>query len=95
MRLDFVAGDEVYGACPTLRAFLEEHRQAYVLGVRATFTHTLGSGTCLTCEQVVAKHLKRKRGSGPLPHMAAGQPKPHFPRRARRPPAPSPLAGLS
>ncbi|GAA3517623.1 hypothetical protein FHR32_008204 [Streptosporangium album] len=55
------AGDEVYGACPQLRTFLEEHRQAYVLRVRSSFTLTLGGGTRLTCEQVVAKHLKQKR----------------------------------
>ncbi|HEY0691033.1 MAG TPA: hypothetical protein VGD71_18595, partial [Kribbella sp.] len=59
--LDFVAGDEVYGACTTLRTFLEEQGQAYVLRIRATFTLTLGGGTCLTCEQVVTKHLKQKR----------------------------------
>jgi SRSO17 transposase len=61
VRLDFVAGDEVYGACTKLRAFLQEHDQAYVLRVRATFTLTLGGGTWLTCEQVVTKHLKQKR----------------------------------
>jgi SRSO17 transposase len=59
--LDFVAGDEVYGACTKLRTFLEEHGQAYVLRIRATFTLTLGGGSCLTCEQVVTKHLKQKR----------------------------------
>ncbi|SEH03500.1 SRSO17 transposase [Nonomuraea solani] len=61
VRLDFVAGDEVYGACPALRAFLEERGQAYVLRIRATFTLTLGAGTCLTCEQIVAKYCKQKR----------------------------------
>ncbi|MGW6498701.1 IS701 family transposase [Nonomuraea angiospora] len=61
VRLDFVVGDEVYGACTTLRTFLEEHGQAYVLRIRATFTLTLGGGTCLTCEQVMATHLKQKR----------------------------------
>nr|WP_127939510.1 hypothetical protein [Nonomuraea polychroma] len=29
--------------------------------IRATFTPTLGGGTCLTCEQAVAKHLRQKR----------------------------------
>ncbi|MFG1711180.1 transposase [Nonomuraea sp. M3C6] len=61
VRLDFVAGDEVYGACTKLRTFLEERAQAYVLRIRTTFTLTLGGGTCLTCEQVVAKYLKQKR----------------------------------
>ncbi|MFI7636760.1 transposase [Nonomuraea sp. NPDC049400] len=45
VRLDFVAGDEVYGACTKLRTFLEEHGQAYVLRIRATFTLALGGGT--------------------------------------------------
>ncbi|GAA3509802.1 hypothetical protein GCM10023075_71100 [Streptosporangium album] len=61
VRLDFVAGDEVYGACTKLRAFLEEQQQAYVLRIRATFTLTLGGGTCLTCTQAVTKHLRQKR----------------------------------
>lgn len=61
VRLDFVAGDEVYGACTKLRAFLEERGQAYVLRIRATFTLMLGGGSCLTCEQAVAKYLKQKR----------------------------------
>lgn len=61
VHVDFVAGDEVYGACTSLRRFLEEHRQAYVLRVRATFALTLGGGTCLSCTEVVAKHLKQKR----------------------------------
>ncbi|MFD9950202.1 IS701 family transposase [Nonomuraea sp. NPDC059023] len=61
VRLDFVAGDEVYGACTKLRTFLEEHGQAYVLRIRATFTLTLGGGTCLSCEQAVAKYLRQKR----------------------------------
>ncbi|MFD0480681.1 IS701 family transposase [Nonomuraea thailandensis] len=62
VRLDFVTGDEVYGACTALRTFLEDHGQAYVLRVRATtFTLALGGGSCLTCEQAVAKHLRQKR----------------------------------
>ncbi|MFC6675549.1 IS701 family transposase [Nonomuraea ferruginea] len=61
VRLDFVTGDEVYGACTTLRTYLETHGQAYALRIRATFTLTLGGGACLTCEQAVAKHLRPKR----------------------------------
>ncbi|MFI0417334.1 transposase [Spongiactinospora sp. 9N601] len=61
VHLDFVAADEVYGTCTKPRAFLEEHGQAYVLRVRATFALTLGGGTRLTCEQAVARHLKQKR----------------------------------
>jgi SRSO17 transposase len=58
---DFVAGDEVYGACTTLRHFLEARGQAYVLRVRSAFTLTLAAGTTLTCAKAVAKHLKQKR----------------------------------
>ncbi|PZG26024.1 hypothetical protein C1I98_34170 [Spongiactinospora gelatinilytica] len=61
VRLDFVAGDEVYGACTKLRAFPEEHGQAYVLRVRAAFALTLGGGSYRTCEQAAARHLKHKR----------------------------------
>jgi len=61
VRLDFVVGDEVYGACPALRAFLEGHRQAYVLRVRSTFTLTMGAGTVVTCEELVTRHLRQKR----------------------------------
>ncbi|MEV0167347.1 IS701 family transposase [Nonomuraea fuscirosea] len=61
VRLDFVTGDEVYGACTKLRAFLENHGQAYVLRIRATFALTLGGGSCLTCTQAVARYLRQKR----------------------------------
>lgn len=61
VRVDVVVGDEVYGACTTLRTFLERRGQAYVPRVRSAFTITLGGGTCLTCAQVVTKHLKQKR----------------------------------
>lgn len=61
MRLHFVTGDEVYGACTRLHTLLENHGQAHVLRIRATFTLTLSGGTCLTCEQAVAKHLRQKR----------------------------------
>jgi hypothetical protein len=33
VRLDFICGDEVYGACTELREFCEDHDQAYVLRV--------------------------------------------------------------
>ncbi|TDD00434.1 transposase [Nonomuraea diastatica] len=61
MSVDFIAGDEVYGACTSLRHFLQEHAQAYVLRVRSSFTLTLGAGTAMTCADVAAKHLKQKR----------------------------------
>jgi SRSO17 transposase len=58
---DFIAGDEVYGACTTLRHFLQARGQAYVLRLRSTFVLTLGTGTAMTCAKVAAKHLKQKR----------------------------------
>jgi SRSO17 transposase len=61
MRTDFVCGDEVYGACPALRAYLEERGQGYVLRVAKTFQVTLGAGSRLTCAQVVRTHLKANR----------------------------------
>ncbi|MEU0570442.1 IS701 family transposase [Nonomuraea sp. NPDC005983] len=61
VRLDFLTGDEVYGACTKLRTFLEQHEQAYVLRVRSSFALTLGGGTSLTCAQAVARHCKPKR----------------------------------
>lgn len=39
VRLNYVAGDEVYGACTQLRTFVEENGQAYVLRVRSSFAH--------------------------------------------------------
>jgi SRSO17 transposase len=59
--LDFVCGDEVYGNCTRLRAFLEEHAQGYVLRVASNFHPTLVAGTVLTCAQIVKQHLKQKR----------------------------------
>jgi SRSO17 transposase len=61
IRFDFITGDEVYGACTTLRIFLEQHQQAYVLRVRSAFTLALGGGTHLTCQQAVARHCRPKR----------------------------------
>ncbi|MGW4412123.1 hypothetical protein ACWEJ6_49560 [Nonomuraea sp. NPDC004702] len=60
VRLDFVTGDEVYGARTRPRAF-PENGQAYVPRVRATFAPILDAGSCLTREQAVTKHLRRKR----------------------------------
>jgi SRSO17 transposase len=61
MRTDFVCGDEVYGACPALRSYLEECGQSYVLRVAKIFQVTLGAGIRLTCAEVVRTHLKAKR----------------------------------
>ncbi|MGI5157512.1 IS701 family transposase [Microbispora sp. CA-102843] len=41
LTFDFVCGDEVYGGCTGLRAFLEGRGQAYVLRVASNFTLTL------------------------------------------------------
>jgi SRSO17 transposase len=58
---DFVCGDEVYGSCTRLRAFLEERGQAYVLRVASNFTLTLAAGTKLTCAEVAVQLLKDER----------------------------------
>ena len=44
IRLDFVCGDEVYGACTQLREFFEDRGQAYVLRVPSNFRLTLARG---------------------------------------------------
>jgi SRSO17 transposase len=61
VRLDFVCGDEVYGACTELREFLEDHDQAYVLRVPSSFRLTVASGVMLTCQQA-ATRLGSRRG---------------------------------
>jgi SRSO17 transposase len=61
VRFDFICGDEVYGASPELREFLEARGQAYVLRVASSFTVTLAGGTKLTCAQAVKTLLKGKR----------------------------------
>ena len=61
VRLDFVCGDEVYGACTQLREYLEDHDQAYVLRVPSSFRLTLACGITLTCTQAAAR-LPRRRG---------------------------------
>jgi SRSO17 transposase len=61
VRLDFVCGDEVYGACTELREFLEDHGQGYVLRVRSSFHLTLARGITTTCAQAVTSRLKDAR----------------------------------
>jgi SRSO17 transposase len=61
MRVDFVCGDEVYGACPALRSYLEGRGQGYVLRVAKTFQVALNTGSRLSCADVVARHLKNDR----------------------------------
>jgi SRSO17 transposase len=52
---DFILGDEVYGASPDLREYLESRGQAYVLRVASSFTLTLAGGTTMTCAQAVKR----------------------------------------
>jgi SRSO17 transposase len=59
--LDFVCGDEVYGACTELREFLEQRGQGYVLRVRSTFRLTLARGVIMTCAQAAARLLNSAR----------------------------------
>jgi hypothetical protein len=61
VRLDFVCGDEVYGACTELRCYLEDHDQAYVLRVPSSFRLVLARGITLTCKQAAAR-LSGRRG---------------------------------
>src|SRR5258708_15870835 len=61
MVTDFVCGDEVYGSCPALRRYLEEHAQGYVLRVAKTFLLTLGGGRSLSCADVVTTHLRARQ----------------------------------
>jgi SRSO17 transposase len=61
VRFDFVCGDEVYGASPELRGYLESRGQAYVLRVASNFTATLARGTTMTSAQAVRTLLKDRR----------------------------------
>ena len=61
VRFDFIVGDEVYGASPDLRGYLESRGQAYVLRVASNFTLTLAGGMTLTCAEAVKTLLKDKR----------------------------------
>ena len=61
MVADFVCGDEVYGNCPALRCYLEEHGQGYVLRVAKTFLLSLGGGRPLSCAGVVSTCLRSRR----------------------------------
>jgi len=61
VRLDFVCGDEVYGACTELREFCEAHGQGYVLRVPSTFRLTLTAGVTLSCAEAVTRLLHDAR----------------------------------
>jgi SRSO17 transposase len=58
---DFIVGDEVYGASPDLREYLETRGQAYVLRVASSFTLTLAGGKTATCAQAAKTLLKGRR----------------------------------
>jgi SRSO17 transposase len=60
LAFDFICGDEVYGSCTELRAFLEQRGQAYVLRVASSFMITLAAGTRMTCADAVKTLLKDK-----------------------------------
>ena len=60
MRLDFVSGDEVYGACTELREYLEDHDQAYLLRVRSSFRLILAGAITLTCQQAATRPGSRR-----------------------------------
>jgi SRSO17 transposase len=57
--LDFVCGDEVYGACTELRKYLEDHDQAYVLRAPSSSPLMLAGGITLTCKQAAAQLGRR------------------------------------
>ena len=54
-RLDFVCGDEVYGACTKLREFFEARGQWYVLRVSSSFRLTLAAGVTPSCAEMVTR----------------------------------------
>jgi SRSO17 transposase len=74
VRLDFVCGDEVYGACTELREFLEGHDQGYVLRVPSSFRLALAAGVTLTCAQAVTRllHDARRWETRPAGHGSKG-----------------------
>jgi hypothetical protein len=61
LRFDFICGDEVYGNCTQLRAFLEGRGQAYALRVPSNFYLTLAGQATMTCAEAAARLLKDKR----------------------------------
>lgn len=59
--MDFVAGDEVYGHSPDLRAHCEATGQAYILRIRSTFTLDVGGQKPMTGKQIVKTMLWPKK----------------------------------
>ena len=73
LAFDFVCGDEVYGSCTELRAFLETRRQAYVLRVARNFRLTMPGGQRLTCADAAAQISASHREVRSAGHGAKGQ----------------------
>jgi SRSO17 transposase len=61
LAFDFICGDEVYGSCTTLRGFLQDQGQGYVLRVASSFMITVVPGTKLTAAEAVKHLVKDKR----------------------------------
>ena len=61
VRLDFVCGDEVYGACTELREYLEDHDQGYVLRVPSSFRLILAAGQKSTRHSAPAPGAPRRQ----------------------------------
>ena len=59
--LDFVCGDEVYGACTRLREYLEGRGHGYVLRVPSNFHLTMARGLRLSCKQAATRLLASGR----------------------------------
>jgi SRSO17 transposase len=61
IQLDYVCGDEVYGSCTELRAYLEGRGQGYVLRVPSNFHLTVARGVKLSCKQAATRLLTGDR----------------------------------
>lgn len=60
--VDFVCGDDVYGACTKLRELLEgRHQAAYVLRAPCSFHLTLARAVTRTCADVAAELCRDPR----------------------------------
>jgi SRSO17 transposase len=61
IQLDYVCGDEVYGSCTELRAYLEARGQGYVLRVPSNFHLAVARGVKLSCKQAATRLLASDR----------------------------------
>lgn len=57
----WIAGDEVYGRCGTLRTFLEDNETGYVMRVGRAFTLQLAPGQRMRADAAVTAHLARRK----------------------------------